>query len=1217
MRQKFTLSAISMAMLLTGASAIAGNSPIRDSKLTVDQTPVFNQSQVGVYSIMLKLPGALHNQYFKDGIDKQQAIEMVEDEQDLLMQHITAVDPNAFVNNRVRLVNNMLHVQMTHEAANSLQSYEGIASINQLSNAAITDKPNLDQQYPFYKVNDAGKSVTVAIISSGVDYTHKALGGSGEADAYAEAWENRSNAWDGFPTDTVIGGFDFTSEHIANNLDYNPIERQNNVTDPYYGVEYVAGRGTMIAAEILKQAPDAKIYAYKTTGAKDSDAVYVDYRDYNYPALEMAIDPNMDGDTSDRADIIIIDALGSNGFYAQGDSGISSPVLDILMMRSISALGSLVVSPAGEWGEFPTYFNIAWRGASPESLTVGSVKLDGKNVSPSDFTPHGPVRGDFIMKPDAMQVGEDVNVALVGTGTESATKTDPMLAAATVAGQAAKLLAERPELSAAEAKAILVNTGNTDVKGDAEVTRIGGGVTDIKEALDSDVVVWDANSYLPNLAFGFVDVNNKLTLTRDVTIKNFSRETKRYYPSASLNGNKAGNEAIQWILPESIVIEKGKSATFSVSMVIDGEKLPEMPLKESADYTLENWSKIALNGYLNFSTSKSRQRDVVNLPWLVMPKNVHAIEKDFASTAYGPDHLVGDWGQDVGIPEWNIDQLAMEFTNTSSANQTFMTLPVITEVKNKDENKVRTEGNFLKYAASGVYDEAQCTSGKKFTVATSFFDRSDLAIAKHPDRFGFTMFQASIYFPEMMEIYGYSAFNVDSSAGFYPEGVVGKVWVELNEDAQPQTYYLDLNQSYDPANPTGRYRKSTLPTIVSPDGNTAVANVCVEDLYHHTFNDPSKLDGELGYQFATDRDAQAGVDDNILLFNPVQLGTVFDEEVCLDSEWMCENSPEWAWKLQVTALTGYKSGLAKVTGGEVSDYSHEITLAPGETAKFGLAMDVHCAEGGVGIGSSVDVGCKSGALLINTATGYVIQTAGIDDADDYLAAPLAGQEFSVYENVDNGHVVGQIHTDSLPFFGVGDTNEYSPLDIFLLNAIPGTPFNVSKDGEITVANTDAIDFEDTKEFNLVVYAKQGMDTSPEVEIKVTVVNVNDVAPQKTKHIETIVAKQGQAVSVDLSDHFIDPEGDGIAYSSDDLPAGLAISTAGEITGTPQSYGDLSANVMLSDGKNTASAQVNFAVAQTKTDSVDAGSSSSGGSFGSLVLAFLGLTTLARRRKINS
>jgi minor extracellular serine protease Vpr len=135
----------------------------------------------------------------------------------------------------------------------------------------------------------------MAILDSGIDYTHQRIGGPGTVEAYRLAYgtdassdENKKVNPAIFPTDIVIGGRDFLGEsfvHTAESL----------ATD------------AIPADAALSVAPQTKLVAYKVctadTGTCPGFAVL--------QALEYALDPNGDGNTDDKVDIINLSLGGS------------------------------------------------------------------------------------------------------------------------------------------------------------------------------------------------------------------------------------------------------------------------------------------------------------------------------------------------------------------------------------------------------------------------------------------------------------------------------------------------------------------------------------------------------------------------------------------------------------------------------------------------------------------------------------------------------------------------------------------------------------------------------------------------------------------------------------------------------------------------------------------------------------------------------------------
>ena len=158
-----------------------------------------------------------------------------------------------------------------------------------------------------------GEGVRVAIIDTGIDYTHKAFGGSGRVDDY----ENNDAAViepGTFPTRKVVAGIDLVG------TGYNPSEGDIEQHIPHGDPDPLdeGMHGTHVAGIVAGVgdgvnthdgvAPDAALMAVKVfAGGSTSDTVII-------RALEYALDPNGDFDLSDRAQVANL-SLGS-GFGA-------------------------------------------------------------------------------------------------------------------------------------------------------------------------------------------------------------------------------------------------------------------------------------------------------------------------------------------------------------------------------------------------------------------------------------------------------------------------------------------------------------------------------------------------------------------------------------------------------------------------------------------------------------------------------------------------------------------------------------------------------------------------------------------------------------------------------------------------------------------------------------------------------------------------------------
>lgn len=244
-----------------------------------------------------------------------------------------------------------------------------------------------------------GKGVTVAILDTGIDYTHAALS-------------------EGF-----IGGYDFIND------DDDPMDDHGHGT-------HVAGIVAGNAAPVIGVAPEASLLAYKVLndGGYGEDSGLL-------AAIERLLDPDGNGEFSDRADVVNM-SLGKVATI--GDD----PVVD-----AIEAAVQAGVTFAVAAGNDGAYFSVGSPGVAPSVITVGATDRDDL---PAHFTSQGPVANGWLLKPEVSAPGIDIVSAAMGAETLDASGTS--MAAPHVAGVAALLRELHPQWTPAEVKAAIVST---------------------------------------------------------------------------------------------------------------------------------------------------------------------------------------------------------------------------------------------------------------------------------------------------------------------------------------------------------------------------------------------------------------------------------------------------------------------------------------------------------------------------------------------------------------------------------------------------------------------------------------------------------------------------------------------------------------------------------------------------------------------------------------
>ena len=342
---------------------------------------------------------------------------------------------------RVRRALNGIAVLATPDQAAAFRRLEGVKAVRPIEPEVLHNRtsvpfigaPALWQSTTPVPAGLKGQGVRIGIIDTGIDYLHGDFGGTGlladyqQAAADSAGWTTNPGSGPGrFPTAKVAGGWDFAGDAYTGYTvpvpDPNPMDCQGhgshvagtaagfgvtaagvtytdayNATDPYSTPPRI-GPGV---------APEATLYALRVFGCSGSTALTAQ-------AIDWAIDPDGDGDFSDRLDVVNM-SLGSDYGHPNDVTAEASD--------NAARAGVVVVASAGNSGD--TYFVSGSPGAAGRAISVANSLDDGKGALLHVNAPAS-LAGDFpagaaAYGPNLVDGSVTGDVVLVNDGTGTAT----------------------------------------------------------------------------------------------------------------------------------------------------------------------------------------------------------------------------------------------------------------------------------------------------------------------------------------------------------------------------------------------------------------------------------------------------------------------------------------------------------------------------------------------------------------------------------------------------------------------------------------------------------------------------------------------------------------------------------------------------------------------------------------------------------------------------
>jgi subtilisin family serine protease len=390
--------------LPASVSALKLSSPAQISRArleALDRTPF--GAEPGTVIVRLSADSVAEAKVKGKATAPGQVKKRAEAQQASFLDRVYAIDPNARVLGEVQVVMNAVFVEVAVSALPALANDPAVERIAPVANYEL----DLSETVPYIGASAVhaagydGTGIRVAVLDTGIDYYHAALGGSGDPAEYAA--DDPTIIEPGtFPTAKVIGGYDFVGNvWPAGSLAPDP--------DPLDdGPE--AGHGTHVGHIIAGYngvAPGADLYAVKVCSSISSACSGVALIN----GMEFAVDPNGDGDPGDAVDIVNM-SLGA--LYGQPfDDDLS------LAVENATALGVLSVTAAGNAADKPYIVDTPSSTASAFSVAQTQVPsaalqlLDVDGVDyPAVFQPWSVPLSMVLMGP--MQYGDGAGGNLDG-----------------------------------------------------------------------------------------------------------------------------------------------------------------------------------------------------------------------------------------------------------------------------------------------------------------------------------------------------------------------------------------------------------------------------------------------------------------------------------------------------------------------------------------------------------------------------------------------------------------------------------------------------------------------------------------------------------------------------------------------------------------------------------------------------------------------------------
>ncbi|HEU5014856.1 MAG TPA: S8 family serine peptidase [Roseiflexaceae bacterium] len=632
---------------------------------------------------------------------------------------------------RTQRVYNGMAVQASADALLQIARMPGVVAIHPLPSVRLTNASSV----PFIGAPQVwggtaaatGKNIKIGIIDTGIDYIHTDFGGSGRTDDYVR--NDTTIITDTpalFPSAKVAGGYDFVGDAYdsissapAQNVphpDPDPMDCQghgSHVAGTAAGMGVNNSDGATYAGPYNNAldfstfrvgpgvAPEATLYALRIFGCGGSAS-----SDVVSEAIEWAVDPNKDGDFSDRLDVINM----SLGASAGGSLDTQSVASD-----NAAKLGVVVVASTGNDGD--NYTIASSPGNAPRVLSVAATGETTPDTLAS-FSSRGPGSSLLSLKPDIAAPGLSIFSAANRSGNQGRFLSGTSMASPHVAGTLALLRQIHPDWTVEELKALAMNTALHDVSvaaGAASTAygpgRVGAGRVDVARAAAQQVIAYNADgSGTVSVSFGALEVTEPITIVKQVVVANKGTRMANYQLACQQAVTIPG--VSYSVEPADVVLLPSHSAQVTITLRADPAAMqhthdPSVP--ETQDGAPRHWLSEAA-GYLTMTDSATSAL-VGRLP-------VYAVARP-ASRMQAVERALPD--VDQGRVTGTLSLSGTGLTSTMLPTRELSIMTAYELAYTSPENTPTDVGRNADLQYVGIASNVSATSTKSVSDATLFF----------------------------------------------------------------------------------------------------------------------------------------------------------------------------------------------------------------------------------------------------------------------------------------------------------------------------------------------------------------------------------------------------------------------------------------------------------------------------------------------------------------